>query len=449
MIQIHSTQNIVILAHCFNYEYMNILILGSGGRECALSWKISQSTRCETLYIAPGNGGTHEYGINIPLSPSDFKSVSNFCLQNNVGMVVVGPEDPLVNGIVDFFQSEPGLEHIRIIGPDKHAAQLEGSKKFAKEFMVKYGIPTAAYNSFHASTIDNAKQFLKTLHPPYVIKADGLAAGKGVLICSSYEEAEAAVETMLVDQAFGKAGSTVVIEEFLQGIEMSAFILTDGNSFVILPEAKDYKRIGNNNTGPNTGGMGTVSPVPFADKKFMAKVIQRIIEPTMRGIRQEKMHYCGFIFFGLMNVEGDPYVIEYNVRLGDPETQSILPRIENDLVELLVAASDKKLENAQILISEKAVVNVVLASAGYPGHYDKGKQIILPEQGKNQIIFHAGTMLENHTVVTSGGRVLSACGSGNTFSEAIENAYDLAGKIAFENKYFRNDIGSDILELVK
>jgi phosphoribosylamine---glycine ligase len=424
---------------------MKILILGSGGRECALAWKISQSNLCDQLFIAPGNGGTHEYGTNVRLSPSDFEATGNFCLQNNIELVVVGPEDPLVAGIIDYFRSHPRFEKIKIIGPDKHAAQLEGSKKFAKEFMVRYGIPTAAYQSFQSDSIDSAKLYLKSLQPPYVIKADGLAAGKGVLICSSVEEAESVLDKMLINQTFGIAGSTVVIEEFLQGIEMSVFVMTDGQSFVMLPEAKDYKRIGDNDTGLNTGGMGTISPVPFADHEFMMKVKSRVIEPTIEGIRKEKMHYCGFIFFGLMNVGGNPYVIEYNVRLGDPETQSILPRIDADLVELLLAASDKSLAGKEISISDMHVVNVVLASGGYPGSYEKGKVIRLPSPEPNNLIFHAGTALEYETLLTSGGRVLSVCGMGNGLPQAIENAYIHARKIHFENKYMRTDIGKDVL----
>lgn len=427
---------------------MNILILGSGGRECALAWKISKGSLCSKLFIAPGNGGTHEYGTNISLNPVDFEKVAAFSLEHNIELIVVGPEDPLVLGIVDYFTTNPDLSGIRIIGPDKRAAQLEGSKSFAKEFMQKYDIPTASYQRFGWGEQQQAKNFLRSLDSPYVIKADGLAAGKGVFICNTVAEAEEAIDNILVRNIFGEAGQMLVIEEFLDGIEMSAFVLTDGMDYVMLPEAKDYKRIGDGNTGPNTGGMGTVSPVPFADADFMQKLKTQIIEPTIGGICKEGMHYCGCIFFGLMNVDGNPYVIEYNVRFGDPETQVIMPRIENDLVELLIAASDKKLQNRKIEISEKTAVNIVLASKGYPDAYEKGKPIQLPKQSDNCLIFHAGTATLNEKTVTSGGRVLSACCRGNTLKEAIQIAYELADEISFENKYYRKDIGQDLLQFI-
>jgi len=428
---------------------MNILILGSGGRECTLAWKIAQSPLCSQLYIAPGNGGTNKYGSNVDLSVVDFSAVADFSLKNNIELIVVGPEDPLVLGIVDYFRSTPLLSGIKIIGPDKKAAMLEGSKTFAKQFMQKYDIPTAAYESFHSGQLREAKDFLLTMKPPYVIKADGLAAGKGVLICQTLDEAYEAVESILVKNAFGDAGKSLVIEEFLHGIEMSAFLLTDGNSFRMLPEAKDYKRIGNNDTGLNTGGMGTVSPVPFAGTEFMEKVRLQIAEPTVRGIIEEGMHYCGFIFLGLMNVDGEPKVIEYNVRLGDPETQSILPRIENDLADLLLAASNHQLYEKQINISSRTIVSIVLASKGYPESYDKGFPITLPQMTSESIVFHAGTKNTESGIATSGGRVLTVCGTGNKLEEAIENAYALAHKIHFENKYFRSDIGQDLLKYIQ
>jgi phosphoribosylamine---glycine ligase len=428
---------------------MNILILGSGGRECALAWKISQSPLCSQLFIAPGNGGTKEYGTNIDLSVTDFTGIAEFSLKNNIEMIVVGPEDPLVLGIVDYFLSTPQLSGIKIIGPDKRAAMLEGSKAFAKQFMQKHGIPTATYKTFHSGQTELAKEFLQSMKPPYVIKADGLAAGKGVLICQTIEEAYDAVETILVKRIFGDAGNSLVIEEFLHGIEMSAFLLTDGNSFLMLPEAKDYKRIGNHDTGPNTGGMGTISPVPFAGAEFMEKVRQQIAEPTLRGIIEEGMHYCGFIFVGLMNVDGEPKVIEYNVRLGDPETQSVLPRIQNDLTDLLLAASNHQLHEKQIKISPETIVNIVLASNGYPGSYEKDFPITLPQAEKHRMVFHAGTKINESGFITSGGRVLTACGTGHNLETAIENAYTLAREIHFKNKYFRSDIGQDLLKYIQ
>jgi phosphoribosylamine---glycine ligase len=358
---------------------MKILILGSGGRECAFAWKMSQSNLCSALFIAPGNGGTKNYGQNIQISPNDFPAVERFCIDENIKLVVVGPEDPLVNGIVDYFQNSPSLQNVHIIGPDKTAAQLEGSKSFAKAFMKKYDIPTAAYEVFTPQNHHKASEFLLTLNPPYVIKADGLAAGKGVLICQTLEEANNAVDEILIDKKFGNAGNSLVIEEFLHGIELSAFVLTDGLSYLIFPEAKDYKRIGDGDTGLNTGGMGTVSPVPFADEVFMQKVKTLIVEPTIQGIAAEQMHYCGFIFVGLMNVNGNPMVIEYNVRMGDPETQSVLPRIDGDLTELLIKAAQRELRSCSVSILPKHVVNVVLASGGYPGDFEKGKAIHLPE----------------------------------------------------------------------
>lgn len=423
---------------------MNILLLGSGGRECALAWKISQSPFCRQLYIAPGNGGTEAYGINVNLSLADFNKIAEFAGSHSVEMIVVGPEDPLVEGIVDFFQADPQFKNIAVIGPSRHAARLEGSKSFAKGFMNRHDIPTAAYQCFSTNESVQAKNFLSYLKPPYVLKADGLAAGKGVLICDTMDKACQAVDSILVKRDFGNAGNMLVIEEFLEGIEMSAFVLTDGNNFLLLPEAKDYKRIGDNDTGPNTGGMGTISPVPFADNEFIEKVKTRIIEPTIKGIQFENMHYRGFIFFGLMNVKGNPFVIEYNVRLGDPETQSIIPRISSDLVELMRSAWEQTIDIQTISILPKAVANVVLASGGYPGSYIKGEPIRLPDPEQNQLIFHAGTSVSEGILKTSGGRVLSACGIGDNLNEALQNAYQLAEKISFEKKYYRSDIGNDL-----
>lgn len=426
---------------------MKILILGSGGRECALAWKISQSPLCTRLFIAPGNGGTRQYGENIQLLPNDFETVAQCCLFNGIELVVVGPEDPLVNGIVDFFRDRPELSHIRVIGPDSRAAMLEGSKSFAKQFMNRYGIPTAAHKSFDRHECNEAKQFLDNFQPPFVIKADGLAAGKGVMICHERIQAEEAIDSILVHNIFKASNPSLVIEEFLDGIEMSAFVLTDGLNYVMLPEAKDYKRIGDHNTGLNTGGMGTVSPVPFADDALKNKIIERIIQPTISGIQKEQMNYCGCIFFGLMIVNENPYVIEYNVRFGDPETQSIMPRIANDLVELFVMAADKKINEAKIEIRPEFVVNVVLASEGYPENYEKGKRIYLPGFNDKGMVFHAGTtFLDAEMLVSSGGRVLSACGTGSNLKEAIDCAYALAETIQFENKYYRKDIGLDLLK---
>jgi phosphoribosylamine---glycine ligase len=423
---------------------MNILLLGSGGRECALAWKISQSCCCDKLYIAPGNGGTVAFGENILMSPVDFPKLGEFAISHSIGMIVVGPEDPLVEGIVDFFMSDSSLKNIAVIGPGKEASKLEGSKSFAKAFMNKYNIPTAAYRRFNQEEVEIAKDFIAETNPPYVIKADGLAAGKGVLICSTQNEAFHAIDSILLKKEFGDAGNSIVIEEFLEGIEMSAFVLTDGQHYVLLPEAKDYKRIGDNDTGPNTGGMGTISPVPFADEDFLQKVRTTIIDPTITGIRNENMHYCGFIFFGLMNVKGTPYVIEYNVRLGDPETQSILPRIESDLTDLMLSAWNKALNTTTISILPQTAVNIVLASGGYPGAYEKGKQIHIPSAETNTHIFHAGTTIVDNKLITSGGRVLAACGIGEDIDEAVKRAYKLAHDIRFEKKYFRNDIGNDL-----
>ncbi|MFO7844690.1 MAG: phosphoribosylamine--glycine ligase [Bacteroidales bacterium] len=422
---------------------MNILLIGSGGREHALAWKINQSNRLDKLYIAPGNAGTMSVGENVSLDYSNLNAVKKFVLEQQIDMVVVGPEQPLVDGFHDFFLSQPEIQNIPVIGPVKAGAVLEGSKDFAKSFMKKYHIPTARYQSFSLETIAEGRAFLESLKPPYVLKADGLAAGKGVLILDDIGEANIALEHMLKGQ-FGAASQTVVIEEFLRGIELSVFILTDGVSYKILPEAKDYKRIGEGDTGLNTGGMGAVSPVPFADKPFMEKVEARIIKPTLDGLQKEKVDYKGFIFFGLMNVDGEPYVIEYNVRMGDPEAEVVVPRIQTDLVELFTHVAEKTLHKASFAIEDKAAATVMLVSGGYPGKYEKGKMIHSMQPVNHSILFHAGTTLKDDRVVTNGGRVIAVTSYGDTIFDALLRSYKNAEEIQFENKYYRKDIGLDL-----
>ncbi|MDN5216409.1 phosphoribosylamine--glycine ligase [Fulvivirgaceae bacterium BMA12] len=425
---------------------MNILIIGSGGREHALSWKIKQSQKCEKLFVLPGNAGTASLGQNVNIAVDNFADIGNFALENNVSMIVVGPEVPLVKGITDYFKTAPELSHIKIIGPDKKGAQLEGSKDFAKDFMQKNNIPTAGSRTFTKESLQEGLHHIQSLPLPIVLKADGLAAGKGVIIAQEREEAARVLEEMLVDERFGEAGAKVVIEEFLSGIELSVFVLTDGKHYVILPEAKDYKRIGENDSGPNTGGMGAVSPVPFADANFMTKVEERIIQPTIAGLSDDGVDYCGFIFIGLMNVGGDPYVIEYNVRMGDPETQAVLPRIQNDLVDLLEAAASGKLDDQQIQINPETATTVVMVSGGYPGSYDKGFPISGIDLTKETTVFHAGTKFnEENQVLTSGGRVLAITGMDKTLSECLEKTYRDVDKINWEKANFRKDIGQDIL----
>ncbi len=422
---------------------MNVLILGSGGREHTLAWKIAQSPKLSKLYIAPGNAGTSEVGKNLDISPTDFTAVKQNVLHLKIDLVVVGPEDPLVKGIRDYFKNDAELNRIPVIGPDKKGAELEGSKEFAKKFMAKYNIPTAAYGSFTLNTYNEACSFLDKMKAPYVLKADGLAAGKGVLIINDLQEAKSALKTMLEGQ-FGQASAKVVIEEFLDGIEVSYFVLTDGDNYKLLPEAKDYKRIGENNTGLNTGGMGAVSPVPFANNEFTKKVITRIIEPTIEGLKKEEIEYQGFIFFGLISVNNEPMVIEYNVRLGDPETEVVIPRIETDFLELLVAVPDRQLNWVPFEIKHETAATVMLVSGGYPGSFEKGKEIAGLDSINDSLIFHAGTKYTNNKTVTNGGRVIAVTSYGNNKAEALKKSYENAAKINFNNKNFRTDIGFDI-----
>jgi phosphoribosylamine--glycine ligase len=425
---------------------MNILLLGSGGREHAIGWKVSKSPKVDKLFIAPGNAGTSAIGKNIPLSVNDFTSIRQFVLENKIGLVIVGPEDPLVNGIADFFIEDEQLKNVPVIGPVRKAAMLEGSKEFAKQFMNRHNIPTAAYKSFTKDNLEEGNEFIEHSRPPFVLKADGLAAGKGVVICQTAEEAKLELHSMLVGSKFGAASARVIIEEFLKGIELSVFVLSDGRTYKILPGAKDYKKIGEGDTGPNTGGMGSVSPVPFADELFMEKVENRIIIPTIEGLKSENIDYRGFIFFGLINVEGNPRVIEYNCRMGDPEAESVLPRILNDLVDLFLAVSGQQLEKEVILTDPRFCVTVMLVSKGYPGQYEKGKVITFHGKPDDSILFHAGTKMEltSGNTVTSGGRVIAVTSFGNSVMEALGVSYKNAAKIEFEGKHYRSDIGFDL-----
>ena len=424
---------------------MTILLLGSGGREHAFAWKMLQSSHCTKLFIAPGNAGTGTIATNVNLNPTDFESIKTFVLHEMVEMVVVGPEDPLVKGIFDFFQNDEKLKRIPVIGPSKKGAQLEGSKEFAKEFLVKHNIPTAAYDSFTAETVEKGCLFLETLTPPYVLKADGLAAGKGVLIIQNLEEAKTELRNMLLHQKFGEASSKVVIEEFLDGIELSCFVLTDGKNYKILPTAKDYKRIGEGDTGLNTGGMGAISPVPFADSILLGKIENRIVKPTIEGLQKDGIVYKGFVFIGLINVKGEPMVIEYNVRMGDPETEVVIPRLKSDLVELFIAVADGKLNEVTLEIDPRSATTIVVVSGGYPEHFEKGKVISGIENIFESIVFHAGTKTENGSVVSNGGRVLAVTSYGDTFQNAIKKSYQSIEKLHFDTMYYRKDIGFDLI----
>lgn len=425
---------------------MNVLVLGSGGREHALSWKIAQSSLCEKLYIAPGNAGTETVGQNVNLNINDFDQLKSFVLTHDISMVVVGPEAPLVNGIFDFFQADPALERVCVIGPSKAGAQLEGSKAFSKRFMQRHQIPTAHYESFTVENIESGYAFLETLTPPYVLKADGLAAGKGVLIIKDLQEAKNTLFAMLKEAKFGEASSTVVIEAFLQGIELSVFVLTDGEQYKILPSAKDYKRIGEGDTGLNTGGMGAISPVPFADHAFMDKVEHQIIKPTLKGLQQEGIQYQGFIFIGLMCVGKEPYVIEYNVRMGDPETEVVMPRIQSDLLHLFNGIANNTFGEQDFYVNDEVATTVMLVSGGYPEAYEKGKNISGLEQVNDSIVFHAGTLSQGDDIVTNGGRVAAITSLGRTIEEALQKSFKNAELISYQDKYYRKDIGFDLKE---
>ncbi|MEP7106586.1 MAG: phosphoribosylamine--glycine ligase [Ferruginibacter sp.] len=422
---------------------MNILLIGGGGREHTLAWKLKQSTLCTQLFIAPGNAGTAQVGTNVALAVTDFKGLASFCISNNIDMLIVGPEEPLVKGIYDFFKDSPSTTHIHVIGPSGEASRLEGSKAYAKAFMQRHNIPTAAYREFDTDGYEEGVHYIKGHSLPIVLKADGLAAGKGVVICFSYIEALAEFELMMKHAKFGEAGKRVVIEQFLDGIELSMFVLTDGKNYVLLPEAKDYKRIGNGNIGPNTGGMGAVSPVPFADEAFLQKVRETIIEPTIGGLVAEKLDYKGIVFIGLINVNGEPMVIEYNCRFGDPETEVIIPRIENDLVEILLATAQQRLNEVTIRTNSQVAVTVVAVSGGYPNEYETGKEIygLNHSETGGTIIFHSGTRQENNKVLTNGGRVLAVTSFGDNISDAAKQSNYILDHIFFEGIYHRDDIG--------
>ncbi|WP_353077201.1 phosphoribosylamine--glycine ligase [Flavobacterium sp.] len=423
---------------------MNILLLGSGGREHAFAWKMTQSALCSQLFVAPGNAGTAKIATNIAVNPNDFETIKQFVLENTIKMVVVGPEDPLVNGIYDFFKNDTQISHIPVIGPSKLGAQLEGSKEFAKEFLVKNNIPTAKYESFTSETVEKGYAFLETLSPPYVLKADGLAAGKGVVILNDLQEAKNELKAMLVDAKFGTASAKVVIEEFLDGIELSCFVLTDGKNYKILPTAKDYKRIGEGDTGLNTGGMGAISPVPFADAALMQKIESQIVIPTIQGLKNDNIEYKGFVFIGLIKVGDNPFVIEYNVRMGDPETEVVIPRIKSDLVALFEAVASEKLIDFNLDIDSKTAATIVVVSGGYPEEFEKGKEIFGLDTKTESLIFHAGTKEENGKIVSNGGRVLAVTSFGDTFSTATKKSYQTIENLKFDKMNYRKDIGFDL-----
>ncbi len=423
---------------------MNILILGAGGREHTLAWKLKQSPKLDQLYVAPGNAGTASIAENLSIGVNDFEAIKKAVISNNINMVVVGPEDPLVIGVHDFFLNDSEIQHIPVIGPQKAAATLEGSKDFAKEFMMRHNIPTAAYQSFTSDTLDKGFAFLETLSPPYVLKADGLAAGKGVVILNDIAEAKKELQSMLVDAKFGNASATVVIEEFLSGIELSVFVLTDGKNYKVLPTAKDYKRIGEGDTGLNTGGMGAISPVPFANKAFMDKIHERVVKPTVEGLKKDNLPYKGFIFIGLIKVGEEPKVIEYNVRLGDPETEVVLPRIQNDLVAVFEAVANQTLDQIDLRIDDRTATTVMTVAGGYPEAYEKGKEIIGYETISDSLVFHAGTTLKDGKVVTNGGRVMAITSFGENFKEALALSYQNLEKLNFDGMYYRKDLGFDL-----
>lgn len=426
-----------------NNLLMNILLVGGGGREHTLSWKIKKSSLCDQLFIAPGNAGTAQFGVNVAISINDFESLASFCLSNNIEMLIVGPEEPLVKGIYNFFKDNAATAHIQVIGPSKEAAQLEGSKAFAKAFMDRYKIPTAAYKEFDAATYEDGITYIRNHSLPIVLKADGLAAGKGVIICNNHIEAQAEFQLMIQHSKFGEAGKRVVVEQFLDGIEVSVFVLTDGKNYVVLPEAKDYKKIGKGDTGPNTGGMGAVSPVPFVDAAYMEIVTQKIIKPTIEGLQKEALDYKGFVFIGLINVAGEPFVIEYNCRLGDPETEVIIPRIENDLIKILLATAQQRLNEISIITSPQIAVTVMAVSGGYPNQHETGKVItgLTETELEGTMIFHAGTRQEGDKVLTNGGRVLAVTSFGSSIAEAAEQSNYMLEQLHFDDMYYREDIG--------
>jgi phosphoribosylamine--glycine ligase len=424
---------------------MNILILGSGGRESAFAWKVAQSPKCEKLFIAPGNAGTTQYGTNVNIKVTDFEGIKALVLNEGINLVLVGPEEPLVKGVHDFFLADEQLKNIPVVGPQQEGAQLEGSKDFSKQFMEKHNIPTAAYKTFTKDTLEDGLTYLATAGLPVVLKADGLAAGKGVLICLTLEEAQTELTAMLADAKFGEASSRVVVEQFLTGIELSVFVMTDGNSYKILPEAKDYKRIGEGDTGLNTGGMGSISPVPFADADYMKKVEERVIIPTVEGLKKDGIPYKGFIFIGLMNSNGEPWVIEYNCRMGDPETESVMRRIDSDFVDLLLGVAEGNLNEKEIIISPKTAATVVMVAGGYPGEYLKNKVITGTENVRDSIVFHAGTAMDGEDVITTGGRVLAITTVQDNMFNALQQATADASRIYYDGMYFRKDIGFDLL----